>query len=124
MKKILLAIFGILSFSLLFAQDNNTARPDYIRSGFYIKLGPVFPLGQFKDGQTIPFPKSMASPVLTYLPARIGAAMDMGFLIYIGPTFVNNYLRAGIDATFLSFWFNSTRPENWDNLIEKYYTFI
>ena len=32
--------------------------------------------------------------------------MDMGFLIYIGPAFAGKYLRAGIDATFITFWFN------------------
>ena len=123
MKKIISTILGILSVSLLSAQENTAARPDYIRSGFYLKAGPVFPMGQYAKGQTIPFPKTPVTE-LTYLPARLGAALDMGFLIYLGPSFANNYIRAGIDATFLSAWFNSTRPPNDDNLIEKYYTFI
>ena len=123
MKKITSIIFGILSVSLLSAQENTADRSDYINSGFYLKAGPVFPIGQFAKEQTIPFPKPPVTE-LTYLPARIGAALDMGFLIYLGPSFANNYLRAGIDATFLSAWFNSTRPTNDDNLIENYYTFI
>jgi hypothetical protein len=36
----------------------------------------------------------------------MGVAMDMGFLIYIGPAFAGNHLRAGIDASFISFSFN------------------
>jgi hypothetical protein len=66
----------------------------------------------------LPYPQK-----LTYLPAKMGAAMDMGYLIYIGPAFANNILRAGIDATFLSLWFNSTRPDSVDQRIEQYYSF-
>jgi len=124
MKNLLLFMFGIGFPLLLFAQDNATSHPDNIRGGFYLKLGPVLPVGEYAKGQTIPFLKPPTATQLSYLPARIGAAMDLGFLIYLGPSFANNYLRAGIDATFLSFWFNSTRPPDTDNLIEKYYSFI
>jgi hypothetical protein len=122
-KKILPLIISMIFPLLISAQDNGAARPDYIKSGFYLKLGPVLPVGQFAKGQTVPFGNVQAT-TLSYLPARIGAAMDMGFLIYFGPSFANNFLRAGLDATFLSFWFNSTRPPIKDNVIEKYYSFI
>jgi hypothetical protein len=123
-KKILPLIISIIFPLLISAQDNvKAARPDYINSGFYLKLGPVFPMGQYATGQTVQFDNVQAT-TLSYLPARIGAAMDLGFLIYFGPSFANNFLRAGLDATFLSVWFNSTRPPIRDNLIEKYYSFI
>ena len=51
-------------------------------------------------------------PTLSYLPARTGAAMDLGFLIYFGPSFVHHILGAGIDATFISIWINPTRPDS------------
>ena len=38
--------------------------------------------------------------------------MDLGFLIYIGPAFANNHIRLGIDATFISFWFNSIKADS------------
>ena len=61
---------------------------------------------------------------LDYLPAKIGGALDLGFLIYIGPAFANHFMRAGIDATFLSFWLNSSNPViNNSNRYEHYYYF-
>lgn len=123
MKKILQLMIPIVFPLLLSAQDPGGGRPDYIHGGFYLKVGPVFPVGDYAKGQSVVF---VAPPVkqLSYLPARIGAAMDLGYLIYLGPSFANNFLRAGIDATFLSFWFSSTKPPINDNLIEKYYTFF
>ena len=124
MNKILL--FAIMIFPVhLMAQESDAARPNRLHGGFYFKAGPVFPVGSYSTGQTISFininpPKT----TLTYLPARIGAALDLGFLIYLGPSFANKFLRAGIDATFLSVWFNSTKPPSTDNKIEKYYSFI
>jgi hypothetical protein len=122
MKKTLFFLIVMIIPLLLSSQDTK-GRPDYINSGFYVKLGPVFPVGKYADGQSVPF-SNISMLQLPYLPAKMGAAMDLGFLIYIGPSFANNYVRAGIDATFLSTWFNSTQPPIRDNLIEKYYTFI
>lgn len=34
--------------------------------------------------------------------------MDLGFLIYIGPAFAGNHLRAGIDASFIALSYNPT----------------
>ena len=118
MKKTLLVMFAIISPLFLSAQENN-ARPARIHGGFYLKLGPVIPVGKYSTGQTIQFDNAPGQH-LSYLPAKLGAALDMGYLIYFGPAFANNFLRAGLDATFLSAWFNSTQPPNKDNIIQKY----
>jgi hypothetical protein len=47
-----------------------------------------------------------------YYAAKLGFAMDMGFLVYIGPAFANTHLRAGIDATFVSFSFNPIKSDS------------
>jgi hypothetical protein len=89
-----------------------------IKSGFYLKIGPVFPLGNYMNGTTLydhPGGKSV------YFPARVGAAMDIGFLIYLGPDFANHHLRAGIDATFLSFMFNSVKVDSLESPKTKYW---
>ena len=84
--------------------------PNHIKSGFYIKLGPVFPVKNYKLHQSI----EKKSDTSVYLPAKMGGALDMGYLIYIGPAFARNHIRLGIDATFISFSFNpvdtSERP--------------
>jgi hypothetical protein len=125
MKKLLPLIFALLIPFISSAQDSVKTRPNYIRSGFYMKLGPVFPMGEYASGQYVyPFyANGTVYNMLIYNPAKIGAAMDMGMIIYLGPGIANNFLRFGIDATFISIWFNSTTPQNPDNKLEKYYTF-
>lgn len=96
-----------------------------IRGGFYLKFGPVFPIGTYATGSTF-YTTSTETPdiiPLVYLPAKIGAALDLGYLIYIGPAFANNRLRAGIDATFLTFSFNSTQPVEKEKVAQHYYYF-
>ena len=86
--------------------------PTNIKSGFYLKLSALFPLGDYRTNKHIP-DKSVNSvePRYRYFDrAKPGAALDVGFLIFIGPSFANNKLRAGIDADFLSFSFNPTKP--------------
>jgi len=100
---------------------------NHIKGGFYIKLGPVFPVGKFAMVQKnllIWGPKNLPAPTLSYLPARTGAAMDLGFLIYFGPSFVHHILRAGIDATFISIWINPTRPDSSGTRTNYYYYFV
>lgn len=96
-----------------------------IKSGFYLKFGPVFPTGTFATGTTFSTTTDVPGQVvpLVYLPAKIGAAMDLGYLIYIGPAFANKRLRAGIDATFLTFSFNSTQPLVKEKVSQHYYYF-
>jgi len=111
MKKIILIFLSMMfvGISATKAQDDNAKKSNYIRSGFYLKLGPVFPVGLYAQLQTAPVTSTLkTTQYLTYQPAKIGAAIDLGYLIYIGPSFANNHLRAGIDVTFLNGWFNST----------------
>ena len=90
-----------------------------IRSGFYINLGPVFPTGKYATEQKVVEHEAWPPDTLIFPRAKIGGAMDMGFLIYIGPAFASNKLRVGIDATFLSVWFNSSNP--YKNYSEDYH---
>jgi len=100
-------------------------RKDYISSGFYLSIGPVFPVGGYKSGQFVPIENPVENnDFAAYLPAKMGASMDMGFLIYLGPSFADKHLRAGIDATFLNFWFNSTKPLDPDKKFEHYYYYV
>ncbi len=113
MKKNISLLFAtLLLITLLLPARGQEVKPNLIRGGFYLKLGAVIPVGAYAAGQKIiPGTTTKSSSSLYYLPAKIGGAMDMGYLIYIGPAFANKILRAGIDATFLSFWFNSAKPE-------------
>lgn len=132
MKKFIPLFFITVLFSLdvSFGQENDEAagnRPNHVKGGFYFKVGPVFSISDFHYGQTLSINNPNTTPhlyKLTYLPAKIGPALDMGFLIYLGPSFANNYLRAGIDATFFSFWFNSTSPVNSNERYKHYYYFV
>jgi hypothetical protein len=87
--------------------------PNRIESGFYFKLGPSFPIGNFALEQTFYDRVANSSrssgttfTKVTFYPAKMGIAMDMGYLIYIGPAFAGNHLRLGIDASFLDFSYN------------------
>lgn len=86
------------------------ARPNLIKSGFYLKIGPVFPMGSFAYDLTLvelpPYP-----PDTSFFPgARTGGNLGMGYLIYIGPAIANNHLRFGIDACFIDAWFATSKP--------------
>jgi len=116
-RNITLLCFLLLLTSAVYAQtqahDDPThtssyAKSNYIRSGFYLKMGPVIPVGNFAAGQTIfdPFPNI---GITNFASARIGGNLGMGYLIYIAPAVANNFLRFGIDAGFFDFWF-ATAP--------------
>jgi hypothetical protein len=117
MKKYLLTAFLITLFFPFFStsQEKDTLAPapaprivykerapNRIESGFYIKLGPSYPIGNFALKQT--FYDTLKK--VTFYRAKMGIAMDMGYLIYIGPAFAGNHLRLGIDASFLDFSYN------------------
>ncbi|MFC2102299.1 hypothetical protein ACFLS7_04825 [Bacteroidota bacterium] len=86
------------------------AKPNLIKSGFYLKLGPVFPLGTFATDKII-IDKAPYTPDTTlFHAAKIGANLGLGYLIYIGPGIANNFLRFGIDATFIDAWFATAKP--------------
>jgi len=96
-------------------------KPNLIKGGFYLKLGAALPVGNYAKGQYVIMP---SANTLAYLPAKIGAVLDVGTLIYIGPAFANKFLRAGIDATFLSINFNSTQPYNPEKKAYHFYYFV
>jgi len=103
---------GYMSSAQTASQQTSTAtygRPNSIRSGFYLKMGPVIPVGAFSSGQVIKDPGE--GTVGTYSAARIGGNLGLGYLVYIGPGVANNYLRFGIDASFLDAWFATSDPE-------------
>ena len=110
----------ISAIFILFLISNLLQAQTSINSGFYFQLGPVFPQGDFAKSKII---NNGATDSLPYLGAKIGAALDLGFLIYIGPAFANKRVRAGIDATFLSFWYNSTKPKDQTTVTDHYYSF-
>ncbi|MCX6244217.1 MAG: hypothetical protein NTU98_05875 [Bacteroidetes bacterium] len=93
-----------------------------LKSGFYIKIGPTFPVGNYSNTQYIYDETHYYKPSV-YFPAKTGAAMDLGFIIYIGPKFANQHLRAGIDATFLTFWFNSISSDSLSSPKTQYWYF-
>jgi hypothetical protein len=123
---IVIFIIGAVS-NLIYAQETTTAnyqapvpaRQNYINSGFYFQLGPVFPQGEYAQDKYVP----RDTITLPILGAKIGAALDLGFLVYIGPSFANKHIRLGIDATFLSLWYNSTKPKDPTSVTDHYYLY-
>jgi len=109
---------------ITFAQEESPPKDktkiNFIRNGFTLKLGPVFPVGNFAMDQVI------HSTETFYPAAKIGGNLSMGYLIYIGPALANNILRFGIDATFLDGWFaTASRPAGSDKkAVEYWYTFV
>ncbi|MBE0646650.1 MAG: hypothetical protein IH596_02580 [Bacteroidales bacterium] len=86
------------------------ARPNLIKSGFYLKLGPVFPVGTFALDKVL-IDKAPYTPDTTlFHAAKIGGNLGLGYLIYIGPAIANNFLRFGIDACFIDAWFATSKP--------------
>lgn len=126
MKRIILVslvLFGLFSFNLT-AQEQTQLNQKHIRSGFYLRMGPVFALGKYAEGQTIITKVDGENETSVFLPAKIGGAMDLGYLIYIGPSFANHFLRAGIDATFLTVSFNTTDPNVTENKYKYWYYYV
>jgi hypothetical protein len=120
MKKVMIISLAVLFPLLLTAQETESNRLKHIRGGLYLKAGPVIPVGAYSQAQHVPF--IPAKNPLPYLPAQLGAALDLGFIFYLGPSFANNLMRAGIDATFLSTWFNYASAPN-SKSISYYYTY-
>ena len=126
MKRIVLVsltLIGLFSFSAT-AQDQPQPRPKNIKSGFYLRMGPVFALGKYAEGQTIITEVDNWNEPSDFLPAKIGGALDFGYLIYIAPSFANNRLRAGIDATFFTTSFNTTNPSVSENKYKYWYYYV
>ena len=129
MKKLIPLLLVLMSDTgLLYSQeqDHSASHPNSIKSGFYMKFGPSFPMGNFKGTQyVIDYSTMPDDTVKTFDQPKVGFFGDLGYLIYLGPAFAKNYLRAGIDATFLSGGFNPSHHEMQDgeNKINYYYFF-
>jgi hypothetical protein len=121
-KAILLLLVLLVHLPALYSQDSG--RPDHIKSGFYMKLGPSIPVGNFATTQyAVTAPPN--PDTLVFSQAKTGPVIDFGYLVYIGPSFANHMLRAGVDAVFFSVGFNkSTHPlEPGDSKYEYWYVF-
>jgi hypothetical protein len=107
-----LLLFCVLSLNAL-SQDtikDKSWHKNYIKDGSYLKFGASLPSGSYGKDQTFRAPGN-ADPttnLVVFPAAKLGATLDVGYMIYLGPAFAGNRLRAGIDATFLSLGFNQT----------------
>ena len=98
------ALLVILAFVIIDAQGQSTPgiRSGNFNSGFYMKLGPSFPMKDFKETRYVTADNNPFDTLKTFESGKTGLFVDFGYLIYIGPSFANHILRAGIDADFLS----------------------
>jgi|APCry1669189101_1035198.scaffolds.fasta_scaffold00019_61 hypothetical protein len=126
MKISIIALSFLLLASIVYSQDQPTqtqtqpaqvqplqpqtpqkAMPNHITSGFYLKLGGSFPMGNFTNNQKFTYTDNTNTQrSLTFNHGKFGGVLEMGFLIYLGPAFAHNHLRAGLDATFFTASFN------------------
>jgi len=81
---------------------------NHINSGFYIKFGGSIPMGEFANQHNNIYHYQNGRDTVKFNQAKFGGALEFGFLIYLGPAFAHNHLRAGIDATFFAISFNPT----------------
>ncbi|MEI7490941.1 MAG: hypothetical protein WCK92_06060 [Bacteroidota bacterium] len=121
MKKCFLSLMFVLFISaFVFAQDQpaqtqmqpqttqKKVGENHIKSGFYLKLGGSFPMGEFANPHANYYKYQGKTDTIKFNKAKAGFVFEFGFLIYIGPSFANHHIRAGIDATFLTASFNPT----------------
>ena len=91
-------------------EQKESKKPMEINTGFYMRLGPVFPLGNYNLGQ-----RYYDQDVHRWIKsdeAKIGATAELGSHFYTGPSFANHYLRVGIDVTYANLWFTPTDEKN------------
>jgi len=101
--------------SAAIAQDDKKEPMD-ISNGFYMRWGPVFPLGNYSLGQPYETGDEYGFYEGYFNAAKIGISCEIGSHIYTGPSFANKYLRVGIDITYLNLWFNpndASDATNW-----------
>ena len=79
-----------------------------IHGGFYLKLGVCVPFGEFANQHLNLYPYNGKIDTIKFNQAKFGGAFELGYLIYLGPSFAGKHLRAGIDATFLAVSVNPT----------------
>ncbi|MEI8006364.1 MAG: hypothetical protein WCI48_09155, partial [Bacteroidota bacterium] len=107
MKISIIALSFLLLASIVYSQDQPTqtqtqpaqvqplqpqtpqkAMPNHITSGFYLKLGGSFPMGNFTNNQKFTYTDNTNTQrSLTFNHGKFGGVLEMGFLIYLGPAF-------------------------------------
>jgi len=124
MKRTLLISFIFICLShILMAQEESVSVPNYIRGGFYLRVGPVIPVETYSEGQKVSGFTGTIPDTLYFPPAKLGAGMDLGFLIYFGPSFANKKIRIGMDASFFSSSFNGSEYTTMTNDSEDRYKY-
>ncbi len=108
-KLIPMLLLLVIAGTGLYGQNGPPSRSNHIKGGFYMKFGPSFPVGSFNAVQYSIDERPLLNDTLKQFErAKPGICGDFGYLIYIGPSFANHFLRAGIDATFFSGGFNTS----------------
>ena len=85
-------------------QSRQPTHQNHLNSGFYIKLGGSFPMGEFANQQL--YNDQGKTDTIAFNRGKFGGVFELGYIIYLGPAFAKNHLRAGLDATFLAMSFN------------------
>lgn len=101
MKKLFIFLVACIMLYPVFSYSQGGLAHADIRSGFYIKAGPSFPLGTFKSGNIFAG-NGTPGQESVFMASKTGPAMDLGFMIFIGPSFAKHFLRVGLDLTFLT----------------------
>ncbi len=117
-----------------FSQDTivkkSSLHENYILNRSYLKIGASLPAGLYGKDQLF---KAYNNPdpnnnYVIYPAAKLGGVLDVGCLIYLGPAFAGNRLRAGIDATLFSLAFNQTDlpyyPQDENNKWKFWYFYL
>ena len=124
MKTYFLLFSFLLFANLAYSQDqppqsqppSQTQQPEFkqqplknhIKGGFYLKFGGSFPMGEFNNDHQYLYNYPKTVDTIKFNRGKFGGVLEMGFLIYLGPSFARKHLRAGIDATFFTLSFNPT----------------
>ncbi|MCK9618040.1 MAG: hypothetical protein M0R21_09430 [Lentimicrobiaceae bacterium] len=104
MKKLLCLLFFLLSVSVSFSYAQ-------IKNGFYVREGFAIPVGKFTTTQRQGVWDNTFPGV-----SFVGYTFEFGKHFYIGDAFLNDKLRFGIDATFISYnLFFGKKLESWDD---------
>jgi hypothetical protein len=112
-------IFLMISLTAFTQSSENN-----IKTGFYIRFGPLIPIGEYSDGQYSSDPIYYGYPYYydyrIYPYAKVGISSELGSHFYIGPSMAKGKLRVGIDVTFMNFMFNRTNSDD----LANWYWFI
>jgi hypothetical protein len=103
MKKLIVLISFFVAGISSFAQ---------IENGFYLRLGPAFPLGDFNSDQLVGLESGYWDGYALFPNSKIGYNFELGCHFYTGKAFAGEKVRIGIDATFYN---SSLHPADYDS---------